>query len=109
MSAKKQKIPATVRNAVWLKYIGDKSESKCYCCKLETITRGSFQCGHIVAEKNGGKVTLENLRPICGLCNTSMGTRDMNEFIHEYGFDAQEKKEEKKESLLSKIFGRKLI
>ena len=86
-------IPQAVRNAVWLKYMGEVHSGKCYCCKLETISKGVFECGHVISDKNGGKITLDNLRPICSLCNKSMGTRDMNEFIKEYGLGYDEKLE----------------
>lgn len=89
----KRQIPQAVRNAVWLKYMGEVHNGKCYCCKFETISKGVFECGHVISDKNGGKITLDNLRPICSLCNRSMGTRDMNDFIKEYGLGVDEKLE----------------
>ena len=83
----KRKIPATVRNIVWEKYIRSKNNSKCYCCNIEPITKGNFECGHIVSDENNGKITINNLRPICSLCNKSMGAMNMNEFMTKYGFD----------------------
>ena len=84
---KKQKIPAAVRNTVWLKWVTDKNNAKCFCCKLESITSANWHCGHIISEKNGGKIHLNNLRPICAGCNCSMGKINMNDFIRKYGFD----------------------
>lgn len=86
MSKKKEKIPATVRNSVWVKYIGNADIPKCFCCNYERITRGNFECGHIISEKSGGLVNLENLRPICSLCNKSMGKQNMNLFMEKYGY-----------------------
>jgi len=89
-SPKKKKIPATVKNTVWNLYndknlkIGD-----CFVCK-GTILFESFHCGHVQAEANGGDVSIDNLRPICGLCNSSMGTTNMDEFIERYGFGTNE-------------------
>lgn len=83
---KKQRIPATVRNTIWKLHIGNKTESKCSCCSVEPITKGNFECGHILSEKDGGKIKLDNLRPICGLCNKSMGTKNMLEFMRQYGY-----------------------
>ena len=51
------------------------------CCKHQDIRQIEFHCGHIIAEKNGGTTTIQNLRPICAQCNLSMGTKDMNEFM----------------------------
>ena len=90
MSYKKEKIPMAVRNTVWLKWIKDKNNAKCFCCKLESITTANWHCGHIVSEKNGGKIHLNNLRPICAGCNCSMGRMNMYDFIEKYGFDTIE-------------------
>lgn len=82
---KKQKIPAALKKLVWNKHIGGHAgEAKCMCCRVTTISQVSFNCGHVVAEKNGGKLELPNLRPICQNCNSSMGTRNMDEFIDLY-------------------------
>jgi len=70
---------------VWNKYIGGRlGEAMCICCRVTSISQTSFHCGHVVAEKNGGKLELPNLRPICQSCNSSMGTCDMNAFIDKY-------------------------
>lgn len=84
---RKEKIHANVRTAVWNTYVGrEKGEDKCFIGCGEPITRANFQCGHIQAEARGGKVTIQNLRPICPGCNTSIGTRNMVEFMDEKGF-----------------------
>ena len=88
MSKKKTTIPKIFKQLVWNKYIGDHTGiGNCQCCKQANITQMSFHCGHIISEFNGGKVTLDNCKPICPLCNSSMGTKNMNEFMAEYGFD----------------------
>ena len=84
---KKCRIPATIRNSLWQKYFNKSTEGKCCCCKFETISRGNFDCGHIISEHNGGLVTLDNLKPICRLCNSSMSTMNMDEFIKNYKLD----------------------
>jgi len=81
------KIPSTVRNTVWNTYIGNgQKQGICFCCNTETITSANFDCGHIESKFNGGKTTIQNLRPICGLCNKSMGIKNMETFMNEYGF-----------------------
>ena len=83
---KKAKIPSPVKRQVWNKYIGiKKGEAKCYCCKLSDINQMSFHAGHVISEKNGGEVNVNNLKPICQNCNSSMGTMNMNDFIEKYG------------------------
>lgn len=86
MSLKKEKIPMAVRNAVWSMYIGESYNAKCFCCNFEPITKVNYECGHIVSEKNGGKIHLTNLRPICSACNKSIGTKNMEIFMEQYGF-----------------------
>jgi 5-methylcytosine-specific restriction endonuclease McrA len=81
---KRETIPKTVRNAVWINYYVDKRIGKCLCCLREQISIGNFNCGHIVSHNQGGKTTLDNLIPICTLCNTSMGTYNLNDFIKKY-------------------------
>ena len=103
--SKKERIPAAVRNTVWLKYIPDKNDARCFCCKLEKITTANWHCGHITSEKNGGKVHINNLRPICAGCNCSMGKMNMYDFMKKYGFgefDKDSKKAPKKPETKSK-------
>jgi hypothetical protein len=79
---KKKAIPATIRKLVWNQHIGEAVGcSKCLCCNVTNITQMSFHCGHIVAEANGGETIVSNLKPICQNCNSSMGTKDMNDFM----------------------------
>lgn len=80
----KEKIPKCVRNSVWRLYFKNKITGLCQCCKIEKISYASFHSGHIKSEKLGGSTSLENLRPVCMMCNLSMGQMDMNEFIKKY-------------------------
>ena len=83
---KKKSIPLTLKRNVWNKHIGESiGKTLCTCCKLTEITQLNFSCGHIVSEHNGGELKLPNLKPICVSCNSSMGTKNMDEFICEYG------------------------
>lgn len=83
--SKKQKISKTIRTACWENYLSETNQNtydiKCpikICNNI--INPHTFQCGHIISEKNGGKVKLNNLRPICQSCNGSMGIRNWTEF-----------------------------
>lgn len=78
---KKKSIPKAIKIQVWNKYIGEEiGKHKCLCCKTRDITQASFHCGHVIAEANGGETTVDNMRPICELCNKSMGTLNMLDF-----------------------------
>ena len=83
----KEKIPKKVKDDVWNTYIGEGiAKHKCLCCKLTTIDKAKFDCGHVVSEKNGGNQSIRNLRPICNGCNLSMAAENMIEYVkrHEY-------------------------
>jgi hypothetical protein len=74
------RIPKAVKDATWKKYMGSKNEGKCYCCRIETISVFNFEVGHNKARSQGGSDQIENLRPICKTCNTSMGTQSIESF-----------------------------
>ena len=79
---KKKPISATIKRLVWNTNIGeDIGKSKCMCCNSTDITQMSFNCGHIVAEANGGETIVSNLKPICQNCNSSMGIKNMVDFM----------------------------
>lgn len=81
---KKQYIPKVLKNLVWDTHIGkEKGIGKCYCCEND-IDSKHFECGHIVSERNGGDLSIDNLRPVCSLCNKSIGTKNMNDFKNKY-------------------------
>jgi 5-methylcytosine-specific restriction endonuclease McrA len=84
---KRKPLPSAVRTAVWNKYIGSsKGEAKCVIGCGTTISLSTFHCGHVKSKAKGGDDKIDNLRPICANCNTSMGTMNLNEFIKKYGF-----------------------
>lgn len=73
-------VPAAVRFAVWNRDFGVREAvGACSCCARE-ITVQAFEAGHIIAAARGGPATVDNLRCVCGACNRSMGTRNMDEF-----------------------------
>ena len=81
-SVKKHTISATIKKLVWNMHIGEEiGKAKCVCCKSSYISQMSFHCGHIIAESKGGEMIVSNLRPICQNCNSSMGNKNMEEFM----------------------------
>jgi 5-methylcytosine-specific restriction endonuclease McrA len=79
---KKKTISSTIKKLVWNTHVGEEiGKTKCLCCKSTDITQLSFNCGHIIAEANGGNTIVSNLKPICQNCNSSMGTKNMDEFM----------------------------
>ena len=70
---RKLKIPRALREQVWLKNFGKIYEKKClidWCQNIITVF--DFHVGHNIPESKGGPTTIENLKPICARCNTSM-------------------------------------
>lgn len=86
----KENIPKTIKNSVWLKYMGKIFEGKCFCCGLTNISVFDYVCGHVESENKGGKVCVSNLRPICVSCNGSMSTMNMYDFMNKYGYSTKE-------------------
>lgn len=81
---KKKSIPLPLKALVWNKIIGEeKGIGNCYCCKTK-IKQISFNCGHIVSEKNGGSTVIDNLVPLCQMCNSSIGSKNLFDFIKKY-------------------------
>jgi hypothetical protein len=73
---KKAVIPQKVRQEVWIKHFGEQFGGKCpvvWCTKRITVF--CFEAGHNIPESKGGRATIDNLIPICGECNRSMGDR----------------------------------
>lgn len=81
---RRKAIPKAVKQTVWNKYIGvTNAEGKCYVCK-RTIHMSDFDVGHNKAASKGGRDQIDNLRPICRTCNSSMGTMSIEAFKKKY-------------------------
>ncbi len=80
----KKHVPKLLKNQSWDVYIGrEKGVGNCFCCNSE-IDSKHFECGHVIPISKGGPDTIENLRPICSLCNRSMGSKNMGDFMKKY-------------------------
>ena len=98
----KRPIDKNTRDAVWIKYMGNKVEGKCYCCKIRTIHITHFQVGHNKARAKGGKDNISNLRPICGPCNRGMGTMSIETYRKKYFTKTTKKKPSTKKKTTKK-------
>jgi hypothetical protein len=85
-AARKKNISKKLREEVWLKHFGEIFSSKCpihWCTRKITVF--SFEAGHNIPESKGGQTTINNLIPICGDCNRSMGDRfTIDEFSRKF-------------------------
>ncbi len=81
---KSLKIPQSIRHKVWETYMGNYFRTQCPVCDCNEISVGNFECGHVVSRAKCGLVTVDNLRPICGECNNSMGTQNLIDFAEKH-------------------------
>jgi hypothetical protein len=72
-------IPPQLRLQVWENKIGDKLKGNCFACD-KLISIFSFECAHIISDKDNGEMSIENMEVSCTTCNRSCG--EMN--FHEY-------------------------
>jgi len=79
-SEPRKAIPKKIRGEVWKNQFGDSTKGSCFCCKKELDVFDDWHAGHIISHSNGGTDTALNLRPVCGSCNLSMGTENMDTF-----------------------------
>ena len=63
-TARKKRIPKKKREEVWTSNNGKSLSAKCFCCNIQELNGlGSWECGHIKSEANGGELNTENLKP----------------------------------------------
>lgn len=80
------KISQSLRQRVWFKYSNNQLNIKCVCCNLNEINSFNFECGHIHPTSKGGECNIDNLVPICSLCNKSMGNMNMKLFMEKNNY-----------------------
>ncbi len=77
----RKKFSKSVRAKVWSQVIGIKhGTAKCPCCNNLEINQLNFEIGHKISKRKGGSDALENLSPICSVCNKSMTTINFDDF-----------------------------
>ena len=80
----RKSIPKTVRIALWeIYFTDDNAKGNCNVCNCE-IKITNFEAGHIIASAKGGNDNIDNLVPVCSLCNKSMGVENLLEFKAKY-------------------------
>lgn len=89
---KKKRIPKKKRLEVWNEN-NDGLKAMCFCCGIEELNAmGTWECGHVISEYNGGDLSTQNLKPVCSGCNKSMATMNMDEYMKKYYFDRYNEK-----------------
>ena len=81
---KRDQIPKTIRDTVWIKYHGNKSEGICYACgNIIQRHHAGWHCSHVLSFNKGGNLEIDNLRTCCQHCNLSMGNQNLYTYIHD--------------------------
>lgn len=72
----KESIPKRIRELVWTTHNSETFTHKCFVTWCDNnINVFNFQVGHDIPESKGGTLDIDNLKPICGNCNLSMGNK----------------------------------
>ena len=75
----RMKIKKPMRREVWKKRNQESITGHCYACH-KVLHYDAFECGHVVSVFYGGATTVNNLEPICRLCNADMGIEHLDDF-----------------------------
>lgn len=73
------KINKKLRRIVWRKRNNDTLTGNCYVCQ-KNLQYEEFECGHVVSVFAGGVSSVDNLEPICRMCNSDMGIEHLETF-----------------------------
>ena len=87
IKARHKKITSAFKHEVWLQYFPNTITGTCQCCKINSIMCLDFICRRIMNTLVSDNNVLENFKPICRLCNNSIGTKNMNDYMTEYGIN----------------------
>ena len=83
IKGRKKRMTKPLKNKVWNKYYQtDEAICPILNCsnKLFKNKTDGFHAGHIIPESKGGETILDNLRPLCKFCNSSMGNKSWFEY-----------------------------
>lgn len=69
----RESITSKFKKDVWKKHYDSAKIGKCpvVLCK-NTMSQKDFMCGYLQSFKNGGCISLDNIKPICEKCNKEM-------------------------------------
>lgn len=70
----------SLRLSIWKKYA--ELSKLCFAGCGKQITLNNFVFGYVISDKNGGPIELENLRPICPDCASSIGGMNLTDFVY---------------------------
>lgn len=82
MTKSRARFPQRVRALVWQTWCGKVYSHKCTIawCNSTMEILGAWHVAHVTSVISGGTDAIDNLRPVCGACNLSMGTQNLIDF-----------------------------
>ena len=90
-SHKRIKVTAAMRSSLWNKYFCDETnKGECVLCKCE-LKMSQYHVSHIQSLKENGTYNQDNLTIMCSKCNTSIGSKNLNDYLKEYGITPSKK------------------
>jgi 5-methylcytosine-specific restriction endonuclease McrA len=73
-------IPKSVKSKLWIQHFGEEvANGNCYVCETK-IRIDNFEAGHVIPDSQDGQPTIDNLKPVCSLCNKSMGDENLYDY-----------------------------
>lgn len=105
LKQKKETIKLNIKQQVWLNNFGNNLYGNCFYCKNYILIPKSVfdklypkqdlnhydqyipkniigtHFDHIISEHNLGKTSVDNLQPICSICNLKKGNKNSKQFI----------------------------
>lgn len=90
-SHKRIKVSAAMRASLWNKYFDDETnKGECILCQCE-LKMSQYHVSHIQSLKENGTYNQDNLTIMCSKCNTSLGSKNLNDYLKEYGITPSKK------------------
>jgi len=80
---KPHQIPKSTKKHLWDKYFTSVFTPMCPLNCGTHLNPFDFVAGHIISRKNGGSDSVDNLLPICALCNGSMSFHNLDDYVHQ--------------------------
>jgi hypothetical protein len=68
---------SSFRTQLWKLHNGPAEKALCPCCKQNEISSDEFHAGHIHPESRMGDNSMQNIIPVCSVCNLKMGSMHM--------------------------------
>lgn len=84
-SHKRIKVNQAMRMSLWNRYFYDETEQgECVLCNCK-LKMSQYHVSHIQSLKENGTYDQSNLTIMCSKCNTSLGSKNLNDYMRENG------------------------